>query len=90
MLNSLYGSEWNLYFNFFIPSVKLIEKQRVRSKIIKKHDTPKTPFQRILESEYISEEMETKLEKKLKTLNPFKLQTQMKRKITAILKEVNQ
>lgn len=90
MVNTLYTSEWNLYFNFFIPSVKLIEKQRVRSKIIKKHDKPKTPFQRMLESEYISEETKTKLEKKLKTLNPFKLQKQMKRKITAVIKKVNQ
>ena len=43
-LNELYTSEWNLYFNFFIPSVKLIEKSRVGSKIVKKYDSPKTPF----------------------------------------------
>lgn len=90
MLNTLYSSEWNLYFNFFIPSVKLIEKRRVGSKIIKKYDTPKTPLQRILESEFISEETKTRLESQLKTLNPFKIQKQMKRKITAIMNEVNQ
>lgn len=90
MLNSLYTSEWNPYFNFFIPSVKLIEKRRVGSRIIKKHDKPKTPLQRMFKSEHVSEKTKTELQKKLKTLNPFKLQKQMKRKITAILNEVNQ
>lgn len=89
-LNDLYTTEWNFYFNLFIPSVKLVEKYRVGSKIKKKYDEPKTPLQRILESEYISKEMKTQLEEHLKTLNPFKLQKQMKRKITAIMNEVNQ
>jgi hypothetical protein len=34
LLNDLYTKEWNLYFNFFIPSVKLINKVRDGSKII--------------------------------------------------------
>lgn len=88
-LNTLYTGEWNLYFNFFIPSVKLIEKHRVGSKIIKKYDDPKTPLQRMLESEHVSLKTKTKLKKILKTLDPFKLQTRMKRKITAVLNEVN-
>jgi hypothetical protein len=50
----------------------------------------KTPLQRILESESVSEEIKTKLENQMKLLDPFKLQKQMKRKITAILNEVNQ
>lgn len=40
ILNEMYTSEWNQYFNFFVPSVKLIQKLRVGSKIIKKHDNP--------------------------------------------------
>jgi uncharacterized protein YueI len=88
-LNALYTSEWNLYFNFFIPSVKLVEKHRVGSKIVKKYDEPKTPLQRILESKHVSEKTKTKLKKKMNTLDPFKLQKQMKRKITAVLNEVN-
>jgi len=51
LLNDLYKNEWRLYHNFFLPSVKLIEKERIRSKIIKKHDKPKTPYQRILVEE---------------------------------------
>jgi len=37
LLNNLYKNEWRLFHNFFCPSVKLIEKKRVGSKIIKKH-----------------------------------------------------
>lgn len=35
LLNRLYTSEWRLYFNYFIPSVKLIEKKRIGAKVIK-------------------------------------------------------
>ncbi|MFQ5865493.1 MAG: hypothetical protein ACE5IW_09725 [bacterium] len=28
-LNEFYTTEWNYYFNFFIPSVKLIEKDSI-------------------------------------------------------------
>jgi hypothetical protein len=89
-LNELYTSEWNLYFNFFIPSVKLIEKSRFNSKIVKKYDTPKTPFQRLLESDYIPLKTKKNLQKQFLTLNPFQLQKQMSLKIKTILNIVNQ
>lgn len=89
-LNELYTTEWNHYFNFFIPSVKLIEKARVGSKIIKKYDKPKTPVQRLLESQNISEQTKQKLLHLSHTLNPFELQKQMYRKIKNIIKEINE
>jgi len=88
-LNELYTAEWNLYFNFFIPSVKLIEKKRVGSKIIKKYDKPKTPFQRLLESEYIPIKTKKNLQAQFTNLNPFELQKQMSLKIKTILNIVN-
>src|SRR5208337_4542570 len=45
LLNNLYALEWRLFHNFFFPSVKLLSKQRVGSKTIKYHDSPKTPYQ---------------------------------------------
>jgi hypothetical protein len=89
-LNELYTTEWNLYFNFFIPSVKLIEKKRVGSKIIKKYDNPKTPFQRVLESEYIPVKTKKRLQAQFVGFNPFELQKQMSIKIKTILNIVNQ
>jgi hypothetical protein len=89
LLNELYTSEWNHYFNYFIPSVKLIVKERKGSKIIKKYDTPKTPFQRIMESDEIAEEKKNELTKRFKTMNPFELQSKMKAKIDTIIDMVN-
>jgi len=43
LLNNLYTKEWRLFHNFFCPSVKLIAKERVGAKTIKRHDLPKTP-----------------------------------------------
>jgi hypothetical protein len=89
MLNDLYCNEWNLYFNFFNNSFKLIEKIRIKSKIIKKFDVPKTPFQRIMESEFITAETKQQLQRIKDSLDPFELQQQMVRKIKAIIKKAN-
>jgi len=89
MLNNLYTTEWNLYFNYFIPSFKLIKKERVGSKTVKQYDKPKTPFQRILESADIPESTKEKLNEKFKLLDPFKLQAKMENKIKLITKIAN-
>jgi hypothetical protein len=88
-LNEIYTSEWNDFFNFFIPSVKLISKRREGAKIIKVYDKPKTPVQRLMESENISTETKKRLSKKAEQLNPFHLQKQMYRKIKKLLFDVN-
>ncbi len=88
LLNELYTSEWNDYFNFFIPSVKLISKTRVGSKIKKIHDKPKTPFQRLIESKHLDTQTTEHLKRYLRTLNPFDLHQQIKLKIKPIFKIV--
>jgi len=45
LINDLYKNEWRLFKNFFIPNKKLISKKRVGTKIIKKYDFPRTPYQ---------------------------------------------
>lgn len=90
MLNHLYTSEWNNYFNFFNPSMKLIKKERVGSKIIKKYDPPKTPYQRLTESKHIDQSTKTRLKQKFESLNPFEIQKQMKANIKQIIDLVNQ
>ncbi|HOU64399.1 MAG TPA: hypothetical protein PLA70_12175 [Tenuifilaceae bacterium] len=86
LLNDLFETEWRLYFNFFIPSVKLIDKIRDGSKIKKKYDPPRTPFQRVLESPAIPEEHKAKLKTLFSTLNPIQLRNTMHTKITQIQK----
>jgi hypothetical protein len=83
-LNELYTTEWRLFHNFFCPSMKLIAKERIGSKTLKRHDSPKTPYQRIMESAHISETVKKTLTTQLKTLNPFVLREAMESKLKEI------
>ncbi len=83
-LNNLYTKEWRLFHNFFCPSVKLIAKERIGSKTIKHHDSPKTPYQRIMESTHIHEYVKKSLSKQLENLNPFLLRKIMDKKMKKI------
>lgn len=85
LMNNLYSSEWRLLFNFFLPSVKLLDKQRIKSKTIKRFDPPKTPFQRLLESNEVTQNTKDDLQILFKKLNPFTLQKIMSKKIRIIL-----
>ena len=40
LMNDLYRNEWGTFQNFFCPTLKLKEKQRVNSKYIKKYHPP--------------------------------------------------
>jgi hypothetical protein len=90
LMNDLYTTEWYHYFNFFIPSTKLLFKERINSKTIKKYDKPKTPFQRLLESPYIDHKIKNKLQNLFRTFDPFELQKKMNTKINTIINLANQ
>jgi len=83
LLNTLYTQEWNQFHNFFCPSVKLIEKQLVAGKTIKRYDIPKTPYQRILEAA-VPKTVKRRLQQQFKTLNPFSLRKKMEQKLNMI------
>lgn len=88
LMNNLYGKEWSLYQNHFCPSMKLLEKQRINSKYKKKYDEPKTPYQRILESEHIPIHKKEQLQAMHQSLNPFILKKNIEKKLRAIFKLV--
>ena len=77
-LNELY-TVLRLYTNFFQPSMKLIEKTRIGSKVRKKYDQAKTPYCRVLESGFIPDGTKEELEKLYSTLNPAKLNREVNR-----------
>jgi hypothetical protein len=83
-LNDLYRNEWDSYKNFFIPNKKLIEKKRVGTKIVKKYDLPKTPYQRLLENKDFSESEKEKLRQFYAKLNPAELKRSIDRKLSKI------
>jgi hypothetical protein len=84
LMNELYTTEWRLFQNFFCPSVKLISKERIASKTVKRYDRPQTPYQRILASSVIDEKTKENLKALYKTLNPFTLRKSMENKLKAV------
>jgi hypothetical protein len=84
LMNDLFKNEWRLYHNFFLPSVKLVAKERIGSRIIKRHDTPKTPFKRLLASRCVDPEIKQYLKAQYKQLNPFKLRQAIEQKLNKI------
>ena len=79
ILNELYVY-LRLYVNFFQPVRKLIKKERIGSKVIKRYDEAKTPYRRVLASPDIEDEIKMKLKSQYDMLNPAEL----KRKITKL------
>jgi len=76
LLNELYNI-LRLYNNFFLPQMKLIEKTREGSKVKKRYDKPKTPYQRLLDSNHIDEMTKRKLKRQYAKLNPAALKRQI-------------
>ena len=78
LLNELYDALED-YINFFIPSVKCVEKVRILSRKVRRYDTAKTAYQRVLNRDDISEEVKEKLRQKYATLNPLVLKQECDR-----------
>lgn len=85
LLNDLYRNYWCPFLNFFMPTFKLIRKERVGSKIKKKHETPKTPYERLLESPAIPEGTKERLRQEYQRLDPFDLKLEIEEKLKLLL-----
>ena len=83
ILNELYDVLED-YINFFIPSLKCVEKVRILSRKVRKYDTAQTAYQRVLAYPDIDPEVKEKLSQKYATLNPVIL----KQKCDTILKKL--
>ena len=84
-MNDLYKNEWRLYQNFFMPTMKLIKKQRIGSRYQKVYDDPKTPYQRVLAEPEILQDKKDELTKLYQTLDPFTLKKNIQLKLHRIL-----
>jgi hypothetical protein len=82
--NDLYRNELQWWHNFFQPSVKQLSKLQKGSRWIRRYDTPKTPFQRVLESPQAESSKVSQLKKQFASLNPFELSQHIDRKLEDI------
>ena len=85
LLESIYD-DLRLYINFFQPSFKLIAKERIGNRTLKRYDTAKTPYQRVLERKDISLEAKAQLMNLYVQLNPAELRRPIDQKIAKLWK----
>jgi len=88
-INDLYGGELRLWLNLFLPSVKLLKKVRVGSKVRRVYDVPRTPFERVRACPQAHREKVAQLEELRKRLDPFQLGKSIERKLDRIYRLAN-
>ena len=84
LINDLYREEWSAYQNFFCPNMKLVSKERVRSRYCKRYDPLQTPYERLLQSREVSPQNKRLLQAAYARLNPFALKKTIEQKLKNI------
>jgi hypothetical protein len=74
LLENIYA-HLRLYANFFQPVLKLVSKDHVDKKLIKRYDQAATPFQRVLAAQQIPFQSKARLTNLYVQLNPAQLRT---------------
>ena len=87
VLQAIY-QDLRLYVNFFQPVLKLIGKDALDGKVIKRYDTAATPYQRVLVSPYVSETVKIYLRQQYVQLNPVKLRNRIDANVAILWKLV--
>jgi len=85
-MNALYRNELRLFLNYFQPSVKLVERHRVGSRVRRKYDRPKTPFERLIELGALTPAQIATMQAERDGLDPFVLSGAIEVKVAVILR----
>ncbi len=80
LLESIY-QDLRLYVNFFQPVLKLIRKEHIGNQVIRKYDTARTPYQRVIERQDISLAKKARLVNVYLRLNPAELRRRIDAKL---------
>jgi hypothetical protein len=67
------------WVNYFCPVMKLREKVRDGAKVTRRYDTARTPYRRVIESEYVAPAAKRRLQAEYLKLNPVTLQREIGR-----------
>ena len=89
-MNDLYRNELRTLQNFFLPSMKLIRKERVGSKLKRRYDKPQTPLERVAACPQADLLKITELKKLRAATDPFKLAKIVDQKLERIYQLANQ
>jgi hypothetical protein len=83
-INDLYRQELRWFQNLFLPSVKLMRKERVGSRLRRRYDPPRTPFERVLACPESDPRRVAALKALRDKLDPFTLSQVIDRKLEHI------
>lgn len=84
-LNALYRHELRLFQNLFLPSVKLIRKERVGARLRRRYDAPRPPLDRVQACAEADAAAVTRLVTLRDQLDPFALAQAIDRKIERLV-----
>src|SRR5262249_7399628 len=84
-LNELYRHELRLFHNLFLPSVKLLAKERVGARVRRRYDRPRTPLERVQACPEADPQVVAALVRLRDRLDPFALAEAMDRKIQRLV-----
>lgn len=88
LVGELYETAWLPLRNYFVPTMKLIEKRRENGKYRKTYDTPQSPCDRLLACPHVSAATKRRLKKDRAALDPIELSRLLERKLAVLFKEV--
>lgn len=88
-MNALYA-DLRLLQNFYLPSVKLIEKRRVGARVRRVYDVPQTPLDRLAASTGVARRRVRALQQMRVQLDPIALATRIDTALEAIYRLANQ
>ncbi len=83
-MNTLYRQELRLFQNLFLPSVKLVRKLRVGSRVRRVYDRPQTPLERVLACPEADPVKGAHLKALRERLDPFALAEAIDQKLTQL------
>ncbi len=77
-MNAIYKNIWQPLNNLYLPQSQTIEKLRVGAKIKRRMSAPITPFERVCESQQISEAAKGRLIEEKMAISPWTLKDKLK------------
>lgn len=88
LVDDLYENAWLPLRNYFTPVMKLVEKRREGSKVIKKYDEPQTPCDRLLSCPQVAESTKEKLRRERAGLDAIELSESVEQKLKELYRRV--
>jgi hypothetical protein len=83
-MQALYRHELRLFQNLFLPSVKLLRKERVGARVRRRYDAPRTPLERVLAAPAVDRDRVAALCDLRDRLDPFVLARTIDQKLERI------